>query len=56
MTIASMCKHEAIQIFGNGKQYKGAHTLRDWISEVAPENIKGNKGRPKNANSNNQAV
>ena len=56
MTIASMCKHEAIQIFGNGKQYKGAHTLRDWISEVAPENIKGNKGRPKNANPNNQAV
>jgi len=47
LTIADMCKHEAIQRYGNGKLYIGAHTLRDWLSEVAPENIKGKKGRPK---------
>lgn len=47
MTIASMCKHQAIQIYGNGKQYTGLHTLRNWLSEVAPDNIKGKKGRPK---------
>ena len=48
MTISAMCQHDAIQIYGNGKQYIGEHTLRGWISEVAPENIKGKKGRPKN--------
>lgn len=47
MTIAAMCQHDAIQIYGNGKLYIGVHTLRDWISEVAPEHIKGKKGRPK---------
>lgn len=47
MTIAAMCKHDAVQKYGNGKIYIGAHTLRDWLSEVAPENIKGKKGRPK---------
>lgn len=27
--------------------YMGAlHTLRDWLSEVAPDNIKGKKDRP----------
>lgn len=51
MTIASMCKHQAIQIYGNGKQYTGLHTLRNWLSEVAPENIKGKKGRPKKSES-----
>lgn len=51
MTIADMCKHDAIQRYGNGKLYIGAHTLRDWLSEVAPENIKGRKGRPKKSDS-----
>ncbi|MDI1309720.1 MAG: hypothetical protein PSV17_09850 [Methylotenera sp.] len=51
MTIAAMCMHEAIQKYGNGKIYKGAHTLRDWLSEVAPENVKGKKGRPKKSES-----
>lgn len=51
MTIAAMCKHDAIQRYGNGKLYVGAHTLRDWLSEVAPENIKGKKGRPKKTES-----
>ena len=50
-TIAAMCNHDAIQRYGNGKLYIGAHTLRDWLSEVAPENIKGRKGRPKKTES-----
>lgn len=51
MTIAAMCTHEAIQIHGSGKLYKGAHTLRDWLSDVAPEHVKGKKGRPKKSES-----
>lgn len=47
MTIADMCDHKAIQIYGNGKQYKGAHTLRDWLSTVAPPEVKNRRGRPK---------
>ena len=50
-TIADMCKHDAIQRYGNGRLYIGAHTLRDWLSEVAPANIKGKKGRPKKSES-----
>lgn len=51
MTIADMCKHDAIQRYGNGKLYGGVHTLRDWLSEIAPDNIKGKKGRPKKSES-----
>ncbi len=47
MNIADMCKHEAIQRYGNGKLYKGEHTLRDWLSDVAPPEVKGKRGRPK---------
>ncbi|SDA16518.1 hypothetical protein SAMN05216315_1088 [Nitrosospira sp. Nsp18] len=47
MTIADMCKHEAVQRYGNGRLYKGEHTLRDWLSEVAPPEVKGKRGRPK---------
>jgi len=50
-TISDMCKHDAIQRYGNGKLYIGAHTLRDWLSEVAPDNIKGKKGRPRKSES-----
>jgi hypothetical protein len=47
MTIADMCKHEAIQRYGNGKLYGGIHTLRGWLSEVAPPEVRGKRGRPK---------
>lgn len=47
MTIADMCKHEVIQRYGNGKLYKGEHTLRDWLSDVAPPEVKGKRGRRK---------
>jgi hypothetical protein len=40
MTIAAMTKHKAIQEYGGGKIYKGKNTLRDWLSEVAPEEVK----------------
>lgn len=46
MTIAEMCKHEAIQKYGNGRLYQGAHTLRGWLSNVAPDNVRNKRGRP----------
>lgn len=45
--IAQMAKHKAIQQYGNGRQYKGEHTLRDWLREIAPSHIKNQPGRPK---------
>ncbi|HNA29046.1 MAG TPA: hypothetical protein PLQ64_07095 [Thiobacillaceae bacterium] len=47
MTIADMCKHKAIQQYGNGRHYKGKDTLRNWLSEVAPATVKGRRGRPR---------
>ena len=47
MTISDMTKHLAIQNHGGGKNYKGAHTLREWLSDVAPPEVKGKPGRPK---------
>ena len=47
MTIADMCKHEAVQHYGNGRLYKTEYTLRAWLSEVAPPEVKGKRGRPK---------
>ncbi|MGA9165214.1 MAG: hypothetical protein WBZ31_12230 [Thiobacillus sp.] len=48
MTIEAMTKHPSILKFGNGGLYKGKNTLRDWLSPVAPENVK-KPGRPKKA-------
>lgn len=48
MTIAAMTKHPAILRYGNGGLYKGKNTLRDWLSPVAPEQVK-KPGRPKKA-------
>lgn len=45
MTIAAMTKHQAVLEYGGGKLYKGKNTLRDWFSEVAPEDVK-KPGRP----------
>lgn len=55
MTIAAMTEHKAIQIYGGGKLYSGKNTLRDWLSEVAPEAVK-KPGRPKGSKPNNGAV
>lgn len=48
MTITAMTKHNAILNHGGGKLYTGKNTLRDWVREVAPENVRNNRGRPKN--------
>ena len=46
MTIAAVCEHKAVRQFANGAHYK-LPTLRKWVGEVAPEHIKGRRGRPK---------
>lgn len=46
MTIAAMTQHKAIQEYGGGKLYSGKNTLRDWLREVAPDDVK-KPGRPK---------
>lgn len=48
MTIEAMTKHPAILKYGNGALYKGKNTLRDWLSPVAPADVK-KPGRPKKA-------
>lgn len=56
MTIAAMTEHRAILIHGNGKLYQGKNTLRDWLSEVAPEDVKKPGRRPKASKPNNDAA
>jgi hypothetical protein len=34
MTLKDLANHKAIQIYGNGKQYKDPKTLPGWLSEV----------------------
>ncbi|MFA6016378.1 MAG: hypothetical protein WC742_15070 [Gallionellaceae bacterium] len=55
MTIAAMIKQRGILIHGNGKLYTGKNTLRDWLSEVAPPDVK-KPGRPKSIKPNNDAA
>lgn len=55
MTIAAMTEHKAILEYGGGKHYIGKNTLRDWLSEIAPEDIK-KPGRPKNSKPNNDTA
>lgn len=53
--IAEMTRHKSIQQYGNGRLYKGKHTLQDWLSEVAPPHIKNRPGRPKKKASDDEA-
>jgi hypothetical protein len=46
MTITAMTEHSSILEDGGGKLYKGKNTLRDWLSEVAPPDVR-KPGRPK---------
>lgn len=55
MTISAMSEHTAILEHGGGKLYKGKNTLRDWLSEVAPEDVK-KPGRPKISKPTNDAA
>lgn len=52
MTITAMTKHNAILNHGGGKLYTGKNTLRDWVREVAPDNVRNKPGRPKNSKPN----
>lgn len=54
MTITAMTKHNAIQEYGNGKCYIGNNTLRDWLSEVAPDSVR-KPGTSKSSKSSNSA-
>lgn len=55
MTIVAMTEHKAILEHGSGKYYPGKNTLRDWLSEIAPGDVK-KPGRPKNSKPNNDAT
>lgn len=55
ITITAMAEHHAILEHGGGKLYTGKNTLRDWLSEVAPPDVK-KPGRPKSIKPNNDAA
>lgn len=55
INIAQMTRHPSIQKHAGGKNYKGKHTLRNWLKEVAPEHLKNKNGRPK-SNASNDAT
>ena len=55
MTIAAMTEHRAILEYGSGKYYKGKNTLRDWLSEVAPAEVR-KPGRRKSSKPNGDAA
>lgn len=55
MTITAMSKHTAILEYGGGKLYTGKNTLRNWLSEVAPDSVR-KPGRPKSNKPNKDAA
>ncbi len=56
LTITAMSEHHAILEHGGGKLYTGKNTLRDWVREVAPENVRNNPGSPKTIKPSNDAA
>lgn len=46
MTITDICKDDWIKKFGNGNQYKGKHTIRNWVKEVDRRPAEEKSGRP----------
>lgn len=50
LTIADIVKHDAIQRFGNGRQYTGKNTIRNWIKDLDPRPEEKRVGRPKAKN------
>lgn len=45
-TIADMVKHQVIQQYGGAAVYS-ATTVREWLSAVAPADVKNKRGRPR---------
>ncbi len=50
-TIASVVQDELIQKYGGGAHYE-EDTVRKWVREIAPPEVKNRKGRPKKPASN----
>lgn len=46
-TIASVVRDELIQKYGGGNHYND-ETVREWIKVVAPQEVRGRPGRPRN--------
>jgi len=46
LTIEDIKNHRHIQVIGNGKQYKGRDTIRNWIKDLDPRPIDERIGRP----------
>jgi len=46
LTIEDIKNHRHIQVIGNGKQYTGRDTIRNWIKELDPRPIEEKVGRP----------
>ena len=44
MTIADVCNHEAIQRYGDGANYGGRETLRNWVKDLDPRPIQTKQG------------
>jgi hypothetical protein len=55
INISQMTKHPSVLNHGGGKNYKGKHTLRDWLYEIVPEHLKNRRGRPRTKPSNDAA-
>ena len=45
-TIADMVKHPAVQRLGGAAPYAAA-TVREWLSAIAPSEVKEKRGRPR---------
>ncbi|MFK5950221.1 MAG: hypothetical protein QM500_15760 [Methylococcales bacterium] len=50
LTIEGITKHPHILIYGNGKQYKGRDTIRNWIKDLDPRSTNDKVGRPSKKN------
>ena len=46
LTIAALVEHEAVQEHGGGGYY-APEVVRRWISQIAPEEVKRRRGRPR---------
>jgi hypothetical protein len=47
LTVEAIQKHPWIQKFGNGAQYTGKATIRNWIKDLNPKPPEARRGRPR---------
>jgi len=55
MTIADMVKHPIVQQYGGAAPY-GPATIRAWLSQVAPTDVKNKRGRPRKKMGGDDAI